>query len=788
LVALLFPSLAGAQLPISAYANFEGSQTTPVRLSPDGTRLFAVNTAAARLSVFDTSQPSRPVLIAEIPVGLEPVSVCQRTGDEVWVVNQVSDSISVVSVSRRIVTDTIYVKDEPADVVFAGTNLAFVSVSRSNEVRVFNATTHELVSTIPVLGGSPRQLAVGPSGGTVYAVFALSGNQTTILRPSLAPPPPPPTNPALPPAPDVGMIISALDPRFAAFIPYRMPDNDVAVIDTSTLTVTNYFSNVGALNLGIAVRPTTGDLFVANTQARNLIRFEPNVRGHWVDNRITRILLSGQVTPFDLNPNIDYATLPNPAALVTALSQPAAIAFDPGGEFMYVAAFGTDRVAKVDINGNVLSTIEIGPSPGTQVNPRTILGPRGLALHASAKRLYVLNRISNTISVVSTANGQVLRHLPVGAFDPTPLAIRNGRGFLYDAKLSGNGTGSCASCHLDGDMDHLAWDLGDPGGDVQTVTSGGKTFDLHPMKGPMVTQTLKGLINLAPYHWRGDRADFAAFNPAFDKLMGGTPLSAADMDAYTSFVNTMRFHPNPFQNLDRTFPTSLDGGNASNGRAIFLNATTNPVGTCNNCHKSDPGPGTNRQLVLLGNETQALKVPHLRNVYQKLLFHTQQDADSIDGFGLTNDGQAPTVKGFLAAVFPVLRNDPPSLADVAAFLLSFDTGTAPAVGYTRTVTAANLPTQDVQRDLTLLQEQVVAGNVDLIAKGTLNGAVHGLLYQPAQGAFRTDRTGLGPFSRQQLSAMIAAGDVLTFMGVPPGSGVWMGIDQNLDGVLDGDLP
>src|SRR5580698_2159129 len=96
-----------------AFVNFESSQTNPVRLSPDGTRLFAVDTPDARVSVFDVSRTNQPVLIAEIPVGIEPVSVNPRTNDEVWVVNQESDSVSVVSVSKGIVTDTLQAKDEP---------------------------------------------------------------------------------------------------------------------------------------------------------------------------------------------------------------------------------------------------------------------------------------------------------------------------------------------------------------------------------------------------------------------------------------------------------------------------------------------------------------------------------------------------------------------------------------------------------------------------------------------------------------------------------------------------
>ena len=46
-------------------------------------------------------------------------------------------------------------------------------------------------------------------------------------------------------------------------------------------------------------------------------------------------------------------------------------------------------------------------------------------------------------------------------------SLVDGRRFLYDAALtSSRGDQSCASCHIFGDKDELAWDLGDPDGDV----------------------------------------------------------------------------------------------------------------------------------------------------------------------------------------------------------------------------------------------------------------------------------------------------------------------------------
>ncbi|HEX5735088.1 MAG TPA: beta-propeller fold lactonase family protein [Blastocatellia bacterium] len=793
LFATLLPFTGSTQtgVPQSSFVNFEGSQTNPVRVSADGARLFAVNTPDARLSVFDLSQESNPALIAEVPVGIEPVSVNPRTNDEAWVVNQVSDSISIVSVSQGIVIDTIYVKDEPADVVFAG-NKAFVTVSRSNAVRVFDVSTHQQLKSIPLLGENPRALAVSPDGSRVYAAFALSGNQTTIIPADKAPAPPPPTNPNLPAAPQEGLIVEATDPRWnPSVINYTMPDNDVAEIDVGTMTVARYYSGVGTINLGIAVRPTTGDLYVGNTDARNLVQFEPNVRGHFVDNRVTRILMpGGAVSSFDLNPSIDYTVLPNLEAKATALAQPAAMTFEPTGNFLYVAAFGTDRVARLDVNGNVLARIEIGPSTGSAVNPRTKRGPRGVALSRTGQHLYVLNRISNTVSVVDTSSNSVVREMGAGLFDPTPQVIRNGRGFLYDAKLSGNGSASCAACHIDSDMDLLAWDLGNPGGNMQSVTSPFGTVQMHPMKGPMTTQTLRGLDGLDPLHWRGDRATFIDFNGAFNSLMGGATLTSTDMTAYRDFINTIQFQPNPNQNLDRTLPATIAGGNPSAGRNTFLNEPFASNITCNTCHTANPGPGSNRVIIPASvlQENQAFKVPQLRNVYQKLSFNNAGGATTVGGFGILHDGSVPSLFAFLSnPVFQNFSNDTVRKTNLTAFLLCFDTGMAPAVGYARTVTAANVNNTAVTNDWTLLEGQAVAGNIDLIVKGTVNGQRMGLLYRPASNDYQTDRTGVGPFTRTQLRNGVTVGDVLTPMGVPRGSGTRMGIDRNLDGVLDGDL-
>ena len=794
------------------FVNFEGKQTSPVRLSPDGTRLFSVNTPDNRLSVFDVTNPKNPILMAEIVVGLEPVSVNPLSNDEAWVVNEVSDSVSIVSVSRHVVTETLHVKDEPADVAFAN-GRAFVSAARNNQIAVFDIATRAAVTNIPVLGENPRSLCVSSNGSRIYAAFALSGNRTTIIPFDRAPQQPAPDNPSLPPPPRVSLIVDATDPLWTngvnAPIRFSMPDYDIVEIDTVTLAITRYFPRVGTVNFALAVQPGSGDLFVANTDARNLTKFEPVIRGGFVTNQVSRVSIqSGSVTRFDLNPSFAYTNLPNRDNQSNALAQPTALVFGPSGNNFFVAAFGSDRVALVDAgNGTILARININPNtPGSMANSRTMRGPRGLALKPGSA-LYVHNRISNTITVIDPLTREVVREIPVGSHDPTPPVIRQGRGFLYDARLSGNGLVSCASCHIDAEMDLLAWDLGNPGGNLETnrmKVAGSQTVIpsgifsnvvFHPMKGPMTTQTLRGLNGLDPLHWRGDRTNFTHFNGAFDGLLGGTVLSDADMNAYRAFINTIVFQPNPNQNLDRTLPSNFAGGDPVAGRNAYVGTNYATLAgiiplRCNTCHALPSGTDRGFTPAQALQEPQDFKVPQLRNVYQKMRFTNAPGAQSLQGFGIVHDGTDPSLFAFLSRpVFGTFANDPVVKRNLNAFVQCLDTGMAPAVGYARTATASNVQTTTLSNAWSLLEAQAISGtNIDLIVKGEVDGRQQGFVFVTTSNVYRGDKQLSAPLSRTGLVAKVLNGGVITLMGVPPGSGVRAGIDRNLDGVLDGDVP
>ena len=103
-----------------AYVNFESGQVRPLALSQDGMRLFATNTPDGRLEIYTTTPAL--VHVASVPVGIDPVALAEDPTGKVWVVNHLSDSISVVDVDATPprVIQTLWVGDEPRDIVFAG--------------------------------------------------------------------------------------------------------------------------------------------------------------------------------------------------------------------------------------------------------------------------------------------------------------------------------------------------------------------------------------------------------------------------------------------------------------------------------------------------------------------------------------------------------------------------------------------------------------------------------------------------------------------------------------------
>jgi DNA-binding beta-propeller fold protein YncE len=881
------PAPAPAPAPQDAFVNWETPHVHPLDLTPDRARLLAVNLPDNRLEVFDVTSGTA-VWLRSIPVGLDPVSVRARSNTEAWVVNQLSDSVSVVDLVLGRVVDTLATADEPADVVFAG-DLGFVSCSQANRVLVFDAEDRGAAPrVVPIAGEDPRALAVSPDGRRVYVAVFESGNRTTVIgnggfvpldfpldvvgapigpHGGLSPTPntdtgfEPPLGPALPRPPSVAQIIAPdangrwrddTGGDWTLFVSgslahstgrrpgWRLLDHDLALVDVETLGVT-YATGLMNLCMALAVDPVTGMVAVVGTDATNTVRFEPNLAGRFLRVRLARVDPAAPAASLasDLNPHLDYAGASAPAAERGAtLSDPRGIVWNAEGTRVWVTGLGTNNVVVLEAAGG-----RAGLAPDIDVGA----GPTGIVLDEPRQRAYVLNRFDATISVLGLAEERELARVPF--FDPTPAAIRAGRPLLYDARAtSGLGLTSCAACHVDGRMDRLAWDLGDPSAAMEGLDGlnlganipGLSTnfVDFHPMKGPMLTQTLQDIVGTEPFHWRGDRLTLASFAGAFPSLLGADvrPGPAA-MQAFEDFLATIVYPPNPHRELDNTLSTHvpLEGmhtpgrfappgqpmpaGDAVRGRVLYQT----PVRfACDNCHTLPTGLGTNwnwngsafepltpapggaaRHAVLPPSFQieQNFKVPQLRNLYERTGFDGTV-ADNTAGFGFRHDGAVDSLPRFVARAHFVPTSDQ-ELADLVAFLLSLSGEPAPAVvpldDFARPPGTPGRPTHAaVGRQLTLagpvpspaagavldvLMAEARQGEIGLVARGRLGGLERSAYFVGPR--FQTDRAA----ERVPLAALLSTaspGSELTFTAVPRGSERRIGVDRDADGAYDRD--
>jgi hypothetical protein len=608
-------------------------------------------------------------------------------------------------------------------------------------------------------------------------------------------------SPSLPAAPKVGLIIQQqpngnwVDETaklWNAKARYTVLDADVSEINTSSNTVARTFAGIGSANFALAVN-AVGTIAVTATEARNLVRFEPNLSGHNVDTRAAFIRKGGAVTLSDLNPHIDYTVTPGPQGeRDSSVGIPTGAAWSGDGQRLYLTSLASNHVAVLD------------PALPGQVKARVpaVAGPTGVVVDDARGRLYVVGRFHNQLQTLSTADFSQVGLASIG-FDPTPDEIVNGRKFFYGGFTSGHGDLACATCHLFGDFDNLAWDLGDPQGTMQPVHRIGQSDRLilsavHPMKGPMMTQTLRGLPGTGMLHWRADRLNLTAFNSAFVGILGrASALPDTEMAAFEDFVLPLVHPPNPNLPLNRTMPGDPGPSptpSARRGQIFFFDAPGTDgfvFRTCTQCHFAAPFlPGTNGQIInkFFLQGSQDTKIPQLRNLYRKTGFTDLPGALSKRGFGFTHNGAVDNLLNFLRLPtfnFGGIQEGDANRRDVEQFLLCFDTGIAPAVGYQLTFTGANNSDPTAIARLDTLAGQAEAGFCDLVAKGRSALKARGWLYAGG-GMWRPDRLAESEITTAALRVLGGIGSEITVTGVPAGSGTRMGIDQDRDGHRDRD--
>jgi DNA-binding beta-propeller fold protein YncE len=255
------------------------------------------------------------------------------------------------------------------------------------------------------------------------------------------------------------------------------------------------------------------------------------------------------------------------------LDEPGAAAADPQNVVLardgavYLALGGSNQLAVVQ-RGAALPARAV-------VSRREPVGsrPTAVVLDAAGQRAFVVNQLSDSISLVDlTFTGNVTISLGPS---PQPYPRDRGERLFFDARLSPGGFVSCHSCHVDG---HSSGGMADTLGDGTYGT-------------PKRILTLQGTSLTDLWAWNGEIRELREqVRRSLESTMHVPPIRAADHDDIAAFLHTLPF-PKPAQPkpaLPKPVDTSEAGDAADlarvdwerwqRGEAIFVERR------CGRCH------------------------------------------------------------------------------------------------------------------------------------------------------------------------------------------------------------
>jgi len=209
---------SGPPLPASDYTLFEADPVRPIAVLEQSRRVAVANAVDDYVELVAVDRDGSLSACGGVRVGLRPVALAVVKESarlaELWVVNHISDSISVVRVDTErcaaTVIDTLHVGDEPRDIVLAtgadGRQSAFVTTAHRGQhhpvdgartgrdlvtpagekehagladVFVFDTRRRALRGVVNLFTDSLRALATGE--GVVYAAGFQTGNRSTLI-------------------------------------------------------------------------------------------------------------------------------------------------------------------------------------------------------------------------------------------------------------------------------------------------------------------------------------------------------------------------------------------------------------------------------------------------------------------------------------------------------------------------------------------------------------------------------------------------------------------------------
>jgi YVTN family beta-propeller protein len=262
--------------------------------------------------------------------------------------------------------------------------------------------------------------------------------------------------------------------------------------------------------------------------------------------------------------------------------------------------------------------------------------PRGLAISSDGRKLFVANRLDDTISVIDTSTLRVATTIAL-AGPKTVSALRRGEQTFYTARQSFQGQIGCSSCHIDSTFDGLQWDLEPDGFGIDIVDN----------------KMLEDIKNVAPYKWNGGNPNLPTeCGPRTEKYFWRSEnyndLQLADLVLY---IRSLPARPNRWR-----LPGNALTAAQERGRAIFertVDSFGKPIPLENRCNYCHSGPkGTNQKLFDVGTKKTtdnpgllkaapltniALTAPYLHDGSARTLEEIWTVYNPGDKHGRTND-------------------------------------------------------------------------------------------------------------------------------------------------------
>jgi len=564
-------------------------------LSSDGQRLYVLCEASDEIRVVDTSSG---IIVKVVSVGHVPRGISlSSNGQRIFVANSWDDTVSVIDTSSLKVVLTLATGFEPNSVIADRAGMTVYVANRlSNDVSVIDLQSGQEIKRL--LGGrGASYMALSPDGKLLYCTHVY---------------------------PKIGAHRTA-------------PESEVTVIDTSRQEVVErkQLHNVaGVFHIAISA---DGKLGVApQLRPKNLVPLA-HVEHGWAFG--DSLVLFGDDVGGVAQVPIDE--------LERYFAAPYSVAITPDKSKLYVSTSGAESITVIDIpkmlryvhtaNGAIANDLS---ASANYVISRIPVGrnPKGLVMSSDGKRLYVANRLDDSVGVIDTSIDVVVSLIDLGG-KKDMTSLRRGERTFYTARFAFQGQFSCANCHIDATFDGLQWDL-EPDGFGKDIVD---------------NRSIEDLSGTEPFKWNGGNPNMATeCGPRTEKYFyRSQSYNSAELADLVTYVMALPLRPNRYRLPGGELTPAQERGKAIFERTKYKSGRTIPeANQCSFCHS---GPKyTNQMLTDVGSgkptdRSPLVDVPQLTNVAYSAPYLHDGSARSMeeiwtvfnphDTHGVTNDLQ-----------------------------------------------------------------------------------------------------------------------------------------------------